>query len=265
VALFVSHRTLARLTQLPRARGPWALDSGGFTELSLHGRWTTSPEQYAEAIVRYSWRVRELVFAAPQDMMCEPEVVHGGRLPNGIVAPGTGMTVDEHLERTVQSVLDLRALLAPHGLAGLVCPVIQGYEPEEYSRCAELYARAGIDLAAEPIVGLGSVCRRQDTDAIIDVAAGFVQDGIRLHGFGVSTRGLNRLAPLLASCDSMAWSLSARMEDRAISRDCDHRRCVTCPTYAMAWRQQLLDRLRTVRPLTPGAARRADDASRPAR
>jgi len=29
-----------RLAKLPRAREPWALDSGGFSELSLHGEWT---------------------------------------------------------------------------------------------------------------------------------------------------------------------------------------------------------------------------------
>jgi hypothetical protein len=33
--LFVSHRRLAKRRRLPRARGPWALDSGGFTELNL--------------------------------------------------------------------------------------------------------------------------------------------------------------------------------------------------------------------------------------
>ena len=34
VPLFVSRRRLATLRKLPRAVGSWALDSGGFTELS---------------------------------------------------------------------------------------------------------------------------------------------------------------------------------------------------------------------------------------
>src|ERR1700728_2833528 len=41
VPLFVSHRQLARKRQLRPALARWALDSGGFTELSMHGAWTT--------------------------------------------------------------------------------------------------------------------------------------------------------------------------------------------------------------------------------
>jgi hypothetical protein len=50
VPLFLSRRRLARQRSLPRARGPWALDSGGFTELSLYGRWQTGERQYAAEI-----------------------------------------------------------------------------------------------------------------------------------------------------------------------------------------------------------------------
>ncbi|MFI0451212.1 hypothetical protein [Actinomadura sp. 6N118] len=50
--LFVSHRQLARKTRLRPAVCRWALDSGGFTELSLYGRWVTSPAQYAEVVSR---------------------------------------------------------------------------------------------------------------------------------------------------------------------------------------------------------------------
>ncbi|MFC4012929.1 hypothetical protein ACFOY2_37270 [Nonomuraea purpurea] len=27
---------------------PWALDSGGFTKLALHGQWVTTPEEYTD-------------------------------------------------------------------------------------------------------------------------------------------------------------------------------------------------------------------------
>ena len=47
--LFVSHRQLARRRSLRPASCRWALDSGGFTELSMHGRWVTPAEAYAEA------------------------------------------------------------------------------------------------------------------------------------------------------------------------------------------------------------------------
>jgi len=46
VRLFVSHRGLARRNTLPKARTGWALDSGGFSELSLYGGWRTTPEEY---------------------------------------------------------------------------------------------------------------------------------------------------------------------------------------------------------------------------
>ncbi len=49
VPLFVSRRRLAGIRRLPRALGPWALDSGGFTELSMFGRWRTTAAQYVDA------------------------------------------------------------------------------------------------------------------------------------------------------------------------------------------------------------------------
>ena len=59
VPLFLSRRRLARLRgPLPAASCRWALDSGGFTELNLHGRWQTSPRQYAAEASRYAADVR---------------------------------------------------------------------------------------------------------------------------------------------------------------------------------------------------------------
>lgn len=52
VPLFVSRRRLAGRTRLPRARGVWALDSGGFQELNLHGRWTVTPAHYVAEVRR---------------------------------------------------------------------------------------------------------------------------------------------------------------------------------------------------------------------
>src|SRR5436309_107712 len=41
-----------------------------------------------------------------------------------------------------------------------ITPVLQGQSISDYSRCADLYERHGVDLAALPLVGVGSVCRR---------------------------------------------------------------------------------------------------------
>jgi hypothetical protein len=123
----------------------WALDSGGFTELSLHGRWITTATDYADAVDRYAAQAGRLDFAAPQDWMCEPAII-----------ARTGLTVREHQDRTVASYLELRAL-APH-LPFI--PVVQGWHLADYLACVDLYRSAGVDLARVPLTGLGSVCRR---------------------------------------------------------------------------------------------------------
>src|SRR5678810_804925 len=90
VPLFVSHSRLAGRKTLPRARAPWALDSGGFTELSIHGGWRSSASEYAAAVLRHRDEVGQLDWAAPQDWMCEPPVV-----------AKTGLSVAEHQRRTI--------------------------------------------------------------------------------------------------------------------------------------------------------------------
>jgi hypothetical protein len=46
----------------------WMMDSGGFTELSTHGRWRTTPTEYADQINR--WKTTgNLVAAVTQDLM----------------------------------------------------------------------------------------------------------------------------------------------------------------------------------------------------
>jgi hypothetical protein len=77
-----------------------ALDSGGFTELSMHGRWITTASQYAEAVATYADRIGGLDFAAPMDWMCEP-----------FMTELTGLTVREHQDRTVAFTDLLSALI----------------------------------------------------------------------------------------------------------------------------------------------------------
>ena len=47
----------------------------------------------------------------------------------------------------------------------------------DYLACADLYAAEGIDLAALPLVGLGSVCRRQSTGEIAAIVAALARRG----------------------------------------------------------------------------------------
>jgi len=222
--LFVSHRQLTRRRHLRPASCRWALDSGGFTELSMHGRWITPAHAYAEAVARYAAEVGRLDFAAPQDWMCEP-----------FILARTGLSVAGHQERTVASYLELRRL-AP-GLPFI--PVLQGWDLADYLRCARLYAAAGIDLATVPLTGLGSVCRRQSTGQIAVIAAALARMGIRLHGFGVKTGGLHLYGHHLASADSMAWSYAARRLP-PLPGCAGHQNCANCFTYATRWRARVL-------------------------
>lgn len=223
VPLFVSHRRLGRRRSLPRALGPWALDSGGFSELSMHGAWETTPAVYAAAARRYRDEIGGLDWAAPQDWMCEPHMLER-----------TGLSVTEHQKRTVDSWFELRSL-APEVP---FIPVLQGWVLDDYMACVELYADNGADLTLEPTVGLGSVCRRQSTDEIATIAAALAGLGLGLHGFGVKTRGLASYGQHLVSSDSMAWSFDARRS--APLPDHTHLNCANCIDWALRWRDRVV-------------------------
>jgi len=225
--LFVSHRQLARRRRALRpASCRWALDSGGFTELPLHGRWVTPAEDYAAAVAEYAARIGGLDFAAPQDWMCEPFMI-----------ARTGLSVTEHLHRTVDNYLTLRRLTPDLP----IMPSVQGWRLADYLACLELYASAGVDLAALPRVGLGSVCRRQSTAEIAVIVIELARRGLRLHGFGVTTGGLHLYGHLLTSADSMAWSYAARRAP-ALPGCTGHRNCANCLAYATRWRAGVLGR-----------------------
>lgn len=225
VGVMLSHRRLATRKSLPCSAGPWVLDSGGFSELTLFGEWRTEPREYAEAVARYVAEVGRLEWAAPQDWMCEP-----------IMLAKTGLSVDEHQARTVENFCELRASW-PH-LPFI--PVVQGWTAPDYERCADRYERAGVDLASELLVGVGSVCRRQGTAGAEDVFTVLGERGIRMHGFGLKTFALRRFGTLLASADSMAWSMRARRDGPRA--ECRHNTCAQCLLYALEWREELLGR-----------------------
>ncbi len=227
VPLFVSRRILTERKGLPRARARWALDSGGFTELSMYGEWRTTETEYVRDVRRFQEGIGRLDWCAPQDWMCEP-----------IMLEKTGLTVPDHQHRTVENFLRLRQQLGP-----LVVPVLQGWTSDDYMRCFDLYHQRGVDLEWEPVVGLGTVCRRQNTAEagliVRRLAANFLHTP--LHGFGVKLTGLESFGDELGSADSMAWSYGARNSPPLPG--CTHRNCANCIRYALRWRNNLLLRL----------------------
>lgn len=232
VALFVSRRRLAGRRTLPRSRVHWALDSGGFSELSLYGEWRTTPAEYVTAVHRYDEEIGELGWAAPQDWMCEP-----------FMTGKTGLPVAEHQRRTVDNFAWLCDLWAGVSDADMpFMPVLQGWARDDYLRCWDLYHARGITLADYPLVGLGSVCRRQATAEIGDIvhALRALDPELPLHGFGVKRRGLELYGPELASADSMAWSYQARREP-PLDGCTGHINCANCLRYALRWRAEVVD------------------------
>jgi hypothetical protein len=228
VPLFVSARQLALVRRPPRARCRWALDSGGFSELSIHGKWTSSAAEYAQRVRVWSSEVGSLEWAAIQDWMVEPQIL-----------ARTGFDVAEHQKRTIQSYEDLRAEWPEFSWL----PVLQGWEPEDYLRHAEQYAARGHDLAALPRVGIGSVCRRQKSAEVEGVIRELYAAGVGVHAFGFKATGLRRCASVLRSSDSMAWSYNARRNPGVCPGGKAHRNCANCLDFALAWRDGLLEKL----------------------
>lgn len=219
--LMVSHRRLALRKRLPAAQVPWVLDSGGFSELNLYGEWRTTGHDYAAAVRRYRDEIGRLVWAAPRDWMCEP-----------FVLAKTGLTVVEHQRRTTDDYLDLR-MTAPD-LPFI--PVLQGFTVDDYHRHADAYSRAGIDLASLPLIGVGSVCRRQKTGEIERIFAALTP--LKLHGFGLKTEGLRAGAQWMTSADSMAWSYRGRRVRPGCTPS--HSSEANCRRFATEWRANVL-------------------------
>ena len=235
IPLFVSYRRLLdKATWKPAVRD-WALDSGGFSELVRSPRWTISERQYTGHVARAEREIGRMAWAAPQDYMCEPGMIAGGQVGK-VTAVGTGGSVYTHQWLTVMNYITLVNLWPDYSDAPCpFIPVLQGWALHEYIRCAELYRAAGVDLAKLPVVGLGSVCRRQDTVRIGSIAGYFADNGIALHGFGVKVEGLDLYARHLASCDSASWSYDAYRLGRPAFDGCTHQTCSNCPRYAAQW------------------------------
>lgn len=287
--LFLSRAPLKRLVSFRRAQGPWSLDSGGFTEIETHGRWTVSPADYAREVRLWQREIGNLDFSAPQDWMCEPPILLRSLLADGyvdgvrerrkgeeVLAYRKYLTkkaeefpvellrqrVCVHQNRTIENLISLREL-APEVPW---MPVLQGWFPEDYVAHAEAYARAGIDLRKEPVVGLGSVCRRErldDARKVISKLAG-PSWRLRLHGFGLKTDGFKDpvIAAGLVSADSLAWSLGASLRRRQ-GRKCSvqHRGgCGNCIHWALEWRERTLnvweETMRDAEQRRPGGRRR---------
>ena len=192
-------------------RGHWIPADSGSCRITATGRRGTPADDVAR-VRRYRDEIGLLAWAAPQDWMCEPAIIQGGWWGRQYFV-GTHLTIAERQRRTVENLLLLRDLAPDVPFV----PVLQGFTVDDYQRCPDLYDRARIDLAAEPLVGLGSVCRRQTTREVHQIITALRERGItRLHGDPI------------ASADSLAWSFEARMAGRPLMPGRTHANCASC-------------------------------------
>jgi hypothetical protein len=252
VPVFLSrNRLIRRVGKLDPSPVPWAMDSGGFTEITQHGGWRLSAREYAREADYFAQRLGHPDWAAPQDWMCED-----------VALKKTGLTLREHQRRTTRNFLELRAR---QGRVRFI-PVLQGREVADYLRHVEDYARAGIDLRREKTVGVGSVCRRKGCNAADELLRALAALGLKLHAFGLSSLGLRRAADVIVSADSMAWSDVARVERRRAGEHKHAGDCRNCPLWALEWRDRQLaavdPRSVTVHPDLDGEDRRLARAER---
>lgn len=230
--LMVSRSRIARRrAPLPRARAPWFLDSAAFTELELHGRWQLDAAGWAAFARRCAAAAGQLVAVAIQDWLCTP-----------LALDRTGLTIAAHQELTTTSLLELRRA-APE-LPWV--PTLQGWAPDDYLAHSELYEAAGVRLADEPLVGVGSIAPRQETPLAALVVEHVHDDlGLRnLHAYGAKELGLRRWGWAVATADSMAWSITARREGVKVCA-AGHADCRNCLVWAEQW-------ARTIAPLIGG-------------
>lgn len=242
------------------------IDSGGFTELKHHGRHRLTPEQFVTEIRTFLAHLApgQRVRVAQQDWMCEEVVIYGGRTKDGTfvgtrpgIDPDGVMSFDElvheHQRRSVANLVELRRIAPDLD----IIPVVQGFTLMQYARHAGMLEQAGIRLADEPLVGLGSVCRRQGSRDIEQIVRYLARLGIALHGFGVGVKGLEMYGDRIASSDSNAFSYNGRVKVGL----CPHgvvKREANCPVKAREWwdgaqarlRRGIRTRLHRARPST---------------
>lgn len=242
IPLFVSRRTLAGRKTFPKARAPWALDSGGFSELSSYGAWTVPPQQYVREVATFVREIGQLQWAAIQDWMCEPHIIQK-----------TGLSIIEHQRRSVMSLLTLSGLAPELPWA----PVLQGWTLDDYHRHVEMYAEHGVDLESYQTVGVGSVCRRQASTQAAGIIRSLACHGLRLHAFGFKLTGLPAIHRHAVSADSMAWSFGARYEPPLPECVGKHKTCANCMTYALRWYERVQSLLKNPPPVQLGLFERA--------
>ncbi len=176
-----------------------ALDSAGYVAAVRYGDYRWSVDDYLDLVGSHRW-----TWWAAMDMCCEPQIAEDRPLRLLRMAATAAL-----LWQCARGARE-RGLPAP-------MPVIQGWTAAEYQQCADW-----LPLVEWPdLVGIGSMCRRavngsEGVLAILDAVDRVLPPHVKVHLFGVKSTALEQVVhhPRVASMDSMAWDVRARVARR---------------------------------------------------
>lgn len=176
-----------------------ALDSAGYVAAVRYGDYRWSTMQYFDLVASRQWS-----WYAAMDYCCEPAVASA--LSVRLI----------RMEATALGYLRCCQEAHKRNLA-MPMPVLQGWFPEDYRRCADMLA-----VQDWPdMIGIGSVCRRNvggpdGIEAIIEALDRVLPSHCKFHLFGVKGSAIRELGDhsRFASIDSMAWDFGLRMQHR---------------------------------------------------
>lgn len=200
----------------------WIMDSGAFSRITS-GKGHLSVKRYAKLIKRWSANGNMLA-AVAQDYMCE-----------SFVLDRTGLTIADHQRLTVHRYRRLLEEMGDH--PAYIMPVLQGYEVQDYLSHLDQY---GDLLKPGMWVGIGSVCKRNASPAVIEnllMAIKAKRPDLRLHGFGIKQTTLRSgiVRELLYSADSQAHSFRPDSQGAKF-------RTANNPTAALEYAHSILNR-----------------------
>jgi hypothetical protein len=198
--VMISINALERRNSSFNYDGNWILDSGAFTEVSIHGHYRSSVEDYYKKICKYS-SIGNLCIAVSQDWMCEQFIVKR-----------TGLSIKKHQELTIERYQELISF----DPAIPIMPVIQGFKVSDYIQHLKDYGEL---LKTGQWVGVGSVCKRNSSpDEVHEIlkTIKLFRPDLKLHGFGLKILALDRqeIKQMLYSVDSMAWHYPRKFDPR---------------------------------------------------
>lgn len=178
--------------RMPEQSNEVFVDSGGFQATA---RWRGN---YPYTIGKYfNWATQmDADYVAGPDLACEPSLGHS--------------SVEERVIKTVAMHREAKRVYETGDWDFQFVPVLQGFEPEHYELCSDLFQRFGL---SESYMAIGTVCKRKDTDAIHETLCTLENrfPNAEWHMFGLTKYAWKdeRFWGRFRSADTAAWNFGA--------------------------------------------------------